>query len=126
MRTPQDKTYLANTRKILKKSLKNDLSYGKLSIKLGVSKGCLWRFLNKGYLPKDKQKQIALGVDLINIDIIPCPRCGGVHTRKCPEKKKNESQMSIKNWKAHNLIKHRTKDVLYWARFIYLKEKGVI
>jgi len=72
--------------------LKNDFSYGLLSAELGISKGCLWRFVNRGYLPKDIKKRSALGVKLVSVDLPPCPNCGSVHTRKCSPRKKMVTQ----------------------------------
>ena len=96
MRTPKDKSSLANQRLLLKELLRSDFSYSRLSEELGVSKGCLWRFVNRGYLPKDTSKQKALGIGLVDVSVIPCPNCGGVHTRACrPKRVKVERKLEV-------------------------------
>lgn len=75
MRTPRDKTSLSIARKNLKMLLRNDFSYGKLSDELGVSKGMLWRFIVKGWIPKDAEKQRILGIETNKVKFCQCG-CG--------------------------------------------------
>lgn len=110
MRTPQDKTHTSELREKYKEMLKNDFSYGWISAELGISKGCLWRFVNRGYLPKDIKKRSALGVKLVSVDLPPCPNCGSVHTRKCSPKKERREPMLTGNPEDITVIK-------WWIEF---------
>ena len=112
MRTPQDKAHISKLRELYKSMLKSDFSYKILSTKLGVSKGCLWRFVNKGYLPKDIKKRSALGVKLITVDILACPNCGGAHTRKCREKKPPRKLQSSRD----------LAEMIWWVRYLKRRE----
>ncbi len=85
MRTTQERQYLSSARKRLNKLLKKNSSYGKLSSEIGVSKGMLWRFIVKGWIPEDANKQRLLGIAPL-IPVPACSRCGGIHTHLCKNK----------------------------------------